>query len=111
MRRSTRARLGALSAAVVSAIPLFAHGQTSAQWTFNGDGSWSENAKWNPNAFPTGGGVASFLLHPQQAQIRTIVLDTPVSLSGMTFDSEYQWQIPSTLTNTITLSGAGNINV
>lgn len=103
--------IGAVSAAALSALPLVASAQTSANWTFNGDGSWSENAKWNPNAFPDGGGVATFNMHPLHAALRNIVLDVPVTLGGMNFNSSYQWQIPNTLANTITLNGAANINV
>src|SRR5256885_5705422 len=98
-----------LGAAVLATVPACALAQTSGSWTFNGDGSWSESAKWNP-VMPNGGGVAVLGQHRFQNIGHNVTLDIPVTLDSLVFDSPYRYTIASTSTNTLTLTGSAIIN-
>jgi autotransporter-associated beta strand protein len=95
-------------------------GPTSGSLSTQANSNWT-TAPWmitaGPGAFPTGGGVATFLEQINttvgvHAGIPIITVDTPITLSGMTFDSSYQWQV-SGAAGMLSLSSTGpnTINV
>jgi autotransporter-associated beta strand protein len=92
---------------------------TSGTLSTQANSTWT-TAPWmittGTGSFPNNGGTATFLT-PINTIIGTppgltqISLDVPISLSGITFDSIYQYAITGTATNNLTLVGAGTINV
>src|SRR5947207_2363018 len=76
-RRQSRA-LVALAGLAVFAPSAWA---SSRSWTFNGDGNWSETAKWSPNGLPNVSDIA-FIGH-NDAISRNVTLNvtsTPLDL-------------------------------
>lgn len=68
-----------------------ARAQVSDTWNSTIDGVWSDPANWLNNTPPNAGGVAAFPdILPDNA---VITLDLPVTLSGLIFDSSFDFRL------------------
>ncbi len=80
-------------------------------WAADADGNWSDSSRWNQPAAPNGLDQRA-VLGPNMTASRTIALDAPVTLGGLTISSPQKYVVsgPSSLTMQVSAAIAA-INV